>query len=87
MEIDEDDLLGEPVNPDEQIIARRATMDEYLEYIGKVEYINGRMITVSGVELFLGIEQFPKAIRALEQELAEMQRKSISQHLLEKDKS
>ncbi len=87
MEIDEDDLFGEPANPDEQIIARRATMDEYLEYIGKVEYINGRMITVSGVELFLGIEQFPKAIRALEQELAEMQRKSISQHLLEKDKS
>ncbi len=87
MEIDEDDLFGEPANPDEQIVARRATMDEYLEYIGKVEYINGRMITVSGVELFLGIEQFPKAIRALEQELAEMQRKSISQHLLEKDKS
>jgi hypothetical protein len=87
VEIDEDDLFGEPANPDEQIIARRATMDEYLEYIGKVEYINGRMITVSGVELFLGIEQFPKAIRALEQELAEMQRKSISQHLLEKDKS
>ena len=77
MEIDED-LLGEPVNPDEQIVAMRATMDEYLEYIGKVEYINGRMITVSGVELFLGIEQFPKAIRALEQELAEMQRKSAS---------
>ena len=78
MEIDEDDLFGAPANPDEQIIARRATVDEYLEYTNKVEYINGRMITGPGVELFLGIEQFPKAIRALEQELAEMQRKSAS---------
>ena len=86
MEIHEDDSFGEPVNPDEQIIARRATVDEYLEYIGKVEYINGRMITGSGVELFLGIEQFPKAIRALEQELAERQSK-IGVYLLEKDKS
>ncbi len=87
MEIDEDDLFGEPVNPDEQIIARRATMDEYLEYISKVEYLNGRMMTDSGVELFLGVEQFPKAIRALEQELAERQGASISEYLLEKDKS
>jgi hypothetical protein len=53
-------------------------VDEYLEYIDKVEYINGRMITGPGVELFLGIEQFSKTIRALEQVEAEMQRKLIS---------
>jgi hypothetical protein len=44
-------------------------------------------MTDSGVELFLGVEQFPKAIRALEQELAERQGASISEYLLEKDKS
>ena len=87
MEIGEDDLFGDPVNPDEQIIARRATMDEYLEYTNKIEYINGRMITGPGVELFLGIEQFPKAIRALERERAERQGRSICEYLLEKDKS
>ena len=87
MEIDEHNLFGEPANPDEQIIARRATIHEYLEYIDKVEFINGRMITGPGVELFLGIEQFPKAIRALEQELAERQGKSIGEYLLEKYKS
>ncbi len=87
MEINEDDLLGEPANPDEQIIARRATIDEYLEYIDKVEFINGRMITGPAVELFVGVQQFPKAIRALEQELAERQGKSIGEYLLEKDKS
>jgi hypothetical protein len=61
---DKDDLFGEPVNPDEQIIARRATMGEYLKYISKVEYLNGRMMTDSGVELFSGFDQFPEAIRA-----------------------
>jgi hypothetical protein len=84
---DEDGLFREPVNPDEQIVARRATVDEYLAYISKVEFLDGRMMTNSGVELFVGVEQFPKALRALEQEQAEMQGKSLSKYLREKDKS
>lgn len=87
MQIDEDDLFGAPVNPDEQNIARRATVDEYLEYTSKIEYMDGRMITGPGVELFLGVEQFPKAIRASERERAERQGRSIGEYLLEKSKS
>jgi hypothetical protein len=31
--------------PDEQIIARRITVDEFINYMGKLEYIDGRIVT------------------------------------------
>jgi hypothetical protein len=34
------------------IRARRVTMDEYLEYLGKLEFLNGRMVS-NGVEVFV----------------------------------
>jgi hypothetical protein len=36
--------------------------------IGKLEYIEGRIVTGSGIELFVGVKEFPESIRALEEE-------------------
>lgn len=52
---------------DERIVARRITLDEFLDYVaGKLEYINGRILTGS-IELFVGVKEFPESIRALEE--------------------
>lgn len=53
---------------EERIIARRITLDEFLKCAGKLEYIKGRILTGSGVELFVGVKEFPESIRALEEE-------------------
>jgi hypothetical protein len=53
---------------DEQIIARRITLDEFINYMGKLEYIKGRIVTGSGIELFVGVKEFPESIRALDEE-------------------
>lgn len=51
---------------DEQIIARRVRLDEFLDYVaGKLEYMNGRIVNGLGVELFVGVKEFPESIRAL----------------------
>jgi hypothetical protein len=36
--------------------------------MGKLEYIEGRIVTGSGIELFVGVKEFPESIRALEEE-------------------
>ena len=54
--------------PDEQIIARRITLDEFINYMGKLEYIDGRIETGSGIELFVGVKEFAESIRALADE-------------------
>jgi hypothetical protein len=51
--------------PDEQIIARRITLDEYLNYTHKLEYIDGRLVTGPGIELFVGVKEFAESIEAL----------------------
>jgi hypothetical protein len=53
---------------DERIIARRVTLDEFCDYMGALEYIKGRIVTGSGIELFVGVKEFPESIRALEEE-------------------
>ena len=53
---------------DERIIARRVTLDEFCDYMGKLEYIEGRIVTGSGIELFVGVKEFAESIRALEEE-------------------
>lgn len=53
---------------DERIIARRVTLDEFCDYMGKLEYIKGRIVTGSGIELFVGVKEFAESIRALEEE-------------------
>lgn len=54
---------------DERIIARRVRPDELYEYLAdKVEYINYRMIVKStGIELFVGVKEFPESIKALKE--------------------
>jgi hypothetical protein len=54
--------------PDEQIIARRITLDEFFEYMGKLEYIGGRIVTGPGIELFVGVKEFAESIKELEDE-------------------
>ena len=57
---------------EERIIARRITLDEFLNYVaGKLEYIKGRILTGSGVELFVGVKEFTESIGALEEEKRE----------------
>ena len=51
--------------PDEQIIARRITSDEFLNYMGKLEYIGGKIKTGPGIELFVGVKEFAESIKAL----------------------
>ncbi len=53
---------------DERIMARRVTLEEFCDYMGKLEYINGRIVTGLGIELFVGVKKFPESIRALEEE-------------------
>ena len=48
---------------DEQIIARRVTLDEFCDYIGGLDYIYGRILTKSGIELFVGVEEFAESAR------------------------
>lgn len=51
---------------DERIVARRVTLDEFLDYLaGKLEYINGRIVNGLGIELFVGVKEFPESISAL----------------------
>jgi len=46
-------------------------LDEFLNYVaGKLEYIKGRILTGSGVELFVGVKEFTESIGALEKENA-----------------
>ena len=54
--------------PDEQIIARRITVDEYLNYMGKLEYVDGRLETGPGIELFVGVKEFAESMRTLAEE-------------------
>ena len=51
---------------DDRILARRVTLDEFCDYMGKLEYIQGRILTGPGIELFVGMEEFPESISALE---------------------
>ncbi len=54
---------------EERIIARRITLDEFLNFVaGKLDYIKGRILTGSGVELFVGVKEFTESIGALEEE-------------------
>ncbi|HEV2247088.1 MAG TPA: hypothetical protein VGW37_10600 [Terriglobia bacterium] len=57
---------------EERIIARRIMLDEFLNCVGKLEYIKGRILTGSGIELFVGVKEFPESIRALEEEKKRM---------------
>lgn len=52
---------------DERIIARRVTLDEFCDYMGGLEYIKGKIVTGSGIELFVSVKEFPESIRALEE--------------------
>ena len=54
--------------PDEQIIARRITLDEFFKYMRKLEYIGGRIVTGPGIELFVGVKEFAESIKELEDE-------------------
>jgi hypothetical protein len=53
----------------ERIVARRVTLDEFADHIGGLDYINGRMLTDSGIELFVGVEEFAESIRVSEESL------------------
>jgi hypothetical protein len=57
---------------DERIIARRITLDEFINYMGKLEYIKGRIVTGSGIELFVSVKEFPESIKALKEERKRM---------------
>jgi hypothetical protein len=57
---------------DEQILARRITLDEFVNYMGKLEYIEGRIVTGPGIELFVGVKEFPESISAMEEEKKRM---------------
>jgi hypothetical protein len=50
---------------DERIIAKRVTFDEFCNYIGggKLEYIRGRIVTGSGIEFFVGVNEFAESMR------------------------
>jgi hypothetical protein len=49
-------------------MARRITLDEFCDYMDKLEYMEGRIVTGSGIELFVSVKEFPQSIRALEEE-------------------
>jgi hypothetical protein len=55
----------------ERIVARRVTLDEFCDYIGGLDYINGRIMTASGIELFVGVKEFAESIRVLDEEKAQ----------------
>jgi hypothetical protein len=52
---------------DERIIARRVSLNEFCDYMGKLEYIHKRIMTGSGIELFVGVKEFPESIGVLEE--------------------
>ena len=52
---------------DERVIARRVTLNEFSDYIGGFDYIYGRIVTDSGIELFVGVKEFSESIRAIEE--------------------
>ena len=52
---------------DERIMARRVTLNEFCDYMGKLEYIDGRIVTGPGIELFVGVKELPESIRAFEE--------------------
>lgn len=61
---------GEDSTPkvtDKQIIARRVTLDEFSDYIGGLDYLNDRILTKSGIELFVGVREFAESIRAFKE--------------------
>jgi hypothetical protein len=64
----------------ERIIARRVTLDEFCNYMGKLEYIKGRIVTGPGIELFVGVKEFPESIRALEEEKKRMLEDGVRPH-------
>jgi hypothetical protein len=51
----------------ERIIARRVTLDEFCDHIGGLDYLRGRILTRSGIELFVGVKEFTESIRGLEE--------------------
>ncbi|MDR3752194.1 MAG: hypothetical protein P4K94_12005 [Terracidiphilus sp.] len=53
---------------EERIIARRVTLDEFSDYIGGLDYIYGRILTKSGIELFVGVKEFAETIRVSDEE-------------------
>ena len=59
---------GEQRMTEERIMARRVTLEEFCDYMGKLEYIEGRIVTGRGIELFVGVKEFSESIRALEEE-------------------
>lgn len=69
MEHSSSGILAGRTGDHDEILARRVTMEEFLNYMaGKLEYIQGRMVTGSGIELFVGVEEFAESIKALEAE-------------------
>jgi hypothetical protein len=52
---------------DELIVARRVSLGEFSDYIGGLDYLNGRILTKSGVELFVGVKEFAEYIRKEEE--------------------
>jgi hypothetical protein len=55
---------------DERIIARRLTDDEFWDFAAsaKLERYNGRVVLKSsGIELFVGVKEFPESVKALEE--------------------
>jgi hypothetical protein len=50
---------------DERIVARRVTLDEFCDYMGGLEHINGRIVTGSRIELFVGVKEFPESIKGV----------------------
>jgi hypothetical protein len=53
---------------DERIIARRVTLEEFSDYIGGLDYLRGRILTRSGIELFVGVKEFAESTGILEKE-------------------
>jgi hypothetical protein len=62
------------VEDPEVIAARRVTEEEADEYLADIELIDGKLMARSGVELFVGIKEFPEAIKALQEEERERER-------------
>lgn len=44
--------------PNDWVMARRVSEDEYL-IMEKLEYVDGRIMTGPGIELFVGVKEFP----------------------------
>ena len=46
---------------------RRVTLEELCDYIGGLDYLNGRILTKSGIELLVGVKEFAESITALKE--------------------